>query len=795
MDTSFFDLKTSLYDDDVNFGSVEGNYVEDDVENDEYAKDYEYYAGGINHTENENEIVKKEIIEDEIFHDNANDLYLEDMDIAESDDTVGSPMDDGDEESVDNADINVNANANNTDSKINSNSNSNSNNDKLYNSNSNSNSNNDKLYRRSTLSTAASSHYSASHSHSHSHSQGLSDEVLDDALQDPFLMEKILGRELYEMKPEEREAATNELHGVEFESNKGVVGGMQQHHRGSNISNFTNAATSNAAYANNHHNDNDCAFDPSSLSSITRIPNETTKESPAKTAFFLAEMQDVLDELVPPSSVASNHDMNINSNINANQSPNHSNHHSNRRRQYHAYRRGLELNSDYIRTPEYRLRFLRADRFDARKAALRYCNCLNLLFKWFGATIFHRQLYLSDLTMLEQKYCRDGNVQVLPSRDRIGRRVLVFIGRHDASTPEEYAAAFRLLIYLIWTIPAQDVTTQVKGAVVLIFPTFEDSAVLAKHSAKKLNQILHTIPLRYSAIHFCIPNSPINNMVRSLCLLLIGPEGRRVCRVHTGSPVEVDYALSSYGIIIKDIPRTYTFMIKTKNWARFVKVRTAIDNFHKKSVPRDASTSTSAVDVDHHGHRQSSQSQSQSKEQRQQQICGVECPEVNCILFGNKAMAWDHPGNIEFRDLIEEKELERQTRPKTLSLKGDKYNDHIIDEGRLKNYVYMEYDKKNLWYTEITDDDVLRHKVTQLLTGIRKRRKATRMAQKMRADSCPSPSLSSSLSLSPDAETSCTNTNINTITKAGATTNPCGGFHSFVQNKELPVSNRFGGLN
>mmetsp|Transcript_27536 Transcript_27536/g.64573 ORF Transcript_27536/g.64573 Transcript_27536/m.64573 type:complete len:596 (+) Transcript_27536:248-2035(+) len=496
--------------------------------------------------------------------------------------------------------------------------------------------------RRSTLSTTC---YSAL--------DGLSDEVMDDVLENPSLMEKVLERELYEMKPEEREAAINELHGVEFESK-------------------------------------------ARLREFSLGWNEKSKECPENTARALKEMQTVLDELVPPGSIISQ---------------NNGNNNDRRRLTNRGYRRGLELKSKYICTPEFRLKFLRADRFNPRKAAVRYCDCLDLLMKYFGEKIFRRQLYVSDLTALEHKFLRDGNIQVLPSRDRIGRRVFVFIGRHNANTPEEYFAAFRLIIYLTWSVLAEDVTTQIKGVVVLIFPSFEETS-LAKQSAKKLNQAINTLPLRFSAIHFCIPNVPIMNMVRSLCLVLIGAEGRRVCRVHTGSPVEVDYELSSYGINVKDIPRTYTSMVKTKNWARFVKVRTVIDNYRKKLETE------SGLDEDADNG----------------EICGVECPEVNCILFGNKAMAWDHPGNIEFRDLIEEKEFERETRPKNFALKGDRYNDYIIEEGRLRNFVYMEYDKVNLWYTEITDENVLRHKITQLLTGIRKRRKAARMAQKMRME-------------------------------------------------------------
>lgn len=81
-----------------------------------------------------------------------------------------------------------------------------------------------------------------------------------------------------------------------------------------------------------------------------------------------------------------------------------------------------------VLTPEYGLKFLRAELFDARKAAVRYCKWLELLFEYYGDCGLMRQLYLSDLGTEELKFLKAGHIQLLPSRDRMGRRILAFVG-------------------------------------------------------------------------------------------------------------------------------------------------------------------------------------------------------------------------------------------------------------------------------------------------------------------------------------------------------------------------------
>jgi hypothetical protein len=83
----------------------------------------------------------------------------------------------------------------------------------------------------------------------------------------------------------------------------------------------------------------------------------------------------------------------------------------------------------------FRLRFIRAERYVIGKAVDRFCKHLNFRLFCFGLESLQRPLELDDLrydmntgkreaTTAAYKYFKTGSIQVLPGRDRAGRRVV-----------------------------------------------------------------------------------------------------------------------------------------------------------------------------------------------------------------------------------------------------------------------------------------------------------------------------------------------------------------------------------
>jgi hypothetical protein len=83
----------------------------------------------------------------------------------------------------------------------------------------------------------------------------------------------------------------------------------------------------------------------------------------------------------------------------------------------------------YVNTPDFRLRFLRAELFDAKKAAVRMVNFLELVMEIFEGReeLLQRPLKLSDLKKHELAILHAGNFQLLPFRDRSGRRIFTAV--------------------------------------------------------------------------------------------------------------------------------------------------------------------------------------------------------------------------------------------------------------------------------------------------------------------------------------------------------------------------------
>lgn len=363
-----------------------------------------------------------------------------------------------------------------------------------------------------------------------------------------------------------------------------------------------------------------------------------------------------------------------------------------------SYQRALELESSYIMESAFRLGFLRAERYDVQKAAIRYCKCLDFLAEFFGEYALTRPLLMSDLTKRESKFLRDGFVQILPSRDRNGRRIITQLGSYGGKEFTELEK-FRVNVYLCFSVLAQDVTTQRLGAVTLgSFGRGAEECMRTEIRTirKLIKRFFAAVPLRWSAAHLCIPNDPLLHVVKALVLFIIGQNGRRILRIHVGTPVECDYALRSFGIPTEDIPRTFTHTIKTKNHARLIKIRRVVDAFVEKA---------SETDEDF-------------------RFPGIECPEINCVLFGKHA--WDYPGNVEFRGILREVfhdtwlDLDVSDQMKSMI-------QEVIDVSRARKFRFLLYDRKTFLYKEVTDNETMWALADQALREYRKRSRAKRM--------------------------------------------------------------------
>ena len=89
----------------------------------------------------------------------------------------------------------------------------------------------------------------------------------------------------------------------------------------------------------------------------------------------------------------------------------------------HAYQMALVRSPSYVGDPKFRLAFLRAERFEADKAAARYLRFFEAKLFLFGEEKLCKDIALADLSAEDMKSLRAGFFQLLPQRDRAGRVV------------------------------------------------------------------------------------------------------------------------------------------------------------------------------------------------------------------------------------------------------------------------------------------------------------------------------------------------------------------------------------
>jgi hypothetical protein len=200
----------------------------------------------------------------------------------------------------------------------------------------------------------------------------------------------------------------------------------------------------------------------------------------------------------------------------------------------------------YIFHRDFRLKFLRADLYDAEKAAHRYLRCVECLLNYYGSYALQRPLMYEDLGKECQDAAKAGCAQILPSRDRAGRLVVVCQARLDNSKRTSMAIIVKLFTY-VFQVVSEDIETQKRG-VIFIFSTNDDAIeLLSDPEAKKEYSVYREgSPVRRSCTHFCLPeNNPKMSIVRAVITMAMPREERVRTRIH----MEGKFLATSYAIL------------------------------------------------------------------------------------------------------------------------------------------------------------------------------------------------------------------------------------------------------
>mmetsp|Transcript_10674 Transcript_10674/g.25291 ORF Transcript_10674/g.25291 Transcript_10674/m.25291 type:complete len:490 (+) Transcript_10674:246-1715(+) len=338
-----------------------------------------------------------------------------------------------------------------------------------------------------------------------------------------------------------------------------------------------------------------------------------------------------------------------------------------------------QADGSYVNDKAFRLRFLRTELFDPSRAAMKMASFLNVVGHLFGEYALQRPIRLSDFTEEEMQAFRTGNLQLLPFRDRSGRRIIV--GVEGLAIQFASKTRYKILFYLLW-VAGEDLETQRKGIVVVIWPV---SDVAIKHLKNKDSLIqtqkeqLKGTPVRTCSYHFCVPDNPLFQVLRMIFTMSLEKRKRSRLKFHIGHPTELQYLVKGYGIPVDHIPLTETGNVKTQNLRVWMKLRTSVEG------DKDPATKI------------------------------IECPGSNDVLFRPSKLIKRHPGNVKFQSLIESY---HEIGMGVTAASKEIVVTIIQDDGRI-----LAWDKRG-WWTVVTDPTQMQFKVSVSLRDYKKKNRA-----------------------------------------------------------------------
>lgn len=352
-----------------------------------------------------------------------------------------------------------------------------------------------------------------------------------------------------------------------------------------------------------------------------------------------------------------------------------------------AYEKARSVPATYVNNPNFRLRFLRAELFNAKKAAKRMTTYLDLLLKNFGNEVLQRPLRITDFKAKGEKAClRSGIVQLLPYRDRSGRRVMVILSdimSHSHNMRE------KIFLYLL-TVAAECEETQQKGVLFVMWPGNETNMRMTSREERLcFEKSFSAFPLRLVGFHFCWPDTRFFHFARSFFVLVMGSKNRARVIFHTGERQELSSKLLCYGIPVQLLPTTESGVIKTKNHIQWFKTRLLLEKYASKHITTQPAKLVGAI----------------------------ECPTINDVLYERTKPCMFHPGNSRFKGLIEAKKEEHAL----LSQTGKRdFAWSIVQEVEKRNGRFLTWDRKSGFWIQLRERSEIRLKVATSLRDFNK---------------------------------------------------------------------------
>mmetsp|Transcript_12257 Transcript_12257/g.29203 ORF Transcript_12257/g.29203 Transcript_12257/m.29203 type:complete len:475 (-) Transcript_12257:115-1539(-) len=242
----------------------------------------------------------------------------------------------------------------------------------------------------------------------------------------------------------------------------------------------------------------------------------------------------------------------------------------------HSHREGLAFNKaeamsrNYVHDPVLRIKFLRSEKFDAKKSAERMIMFFDVKMQLFGQEKLCKNITLEDFDSDDMAFLKSGYVQLLPSRDRSGRvALMMFFLERKHKVVENIA---RVLFYLTMT-AAEDEETQQRGMTVVAYGDEKfDRKSFAFGDFKIGAQLNKCLPTKTCSFHACFNDTEFRFLAHA-AVYFLNEDARARFKLHNGTQVEILYELMTFGIPVDSVPLSTEGEVKRKNHLDFLKMR------------------------------------------------------------------------------------------------------------------------------------------------------------------------------------------------------------------------------
>ncbi|CAJ1932934.1 unnamed protein product [Cylindrotheca closterium] len=217
-----------------------------------------------------------------------------------------------------------------------------------------------------------------------------------------------------------------------------------------------------------------------------------------------------------------------------------------------AYNIAERLGPAYTRDRDFRLAFLRCEKFDCHKAALRFIRHFQMKLDLFGQDKLVKDITQDDLNMDDMEILYIANGRFLNSYDKRGRVINVNVMVQKTYKTD---TVLRKGFYNFMT-TCRDVEIQRRGFVNVSIQFGDEIKGTSADNADlvwKLPKLNEGVPLCVSAIHLCYTTEAWLGM-HAMIKTALSKANQVRCRVHTGTIPECLEELRGHGIDPSCIP-------------------------------------------------------------------------------------------------------------------------------------------------------------------------------------------------------------------------------------------------